>query len=171
MTILTTFHSFWIFNFTLQVIVTYQLYLPILFIALTLSEIITLVPIRHGLRELFRKDSKKIAIFFVLLVILLLYADAIYFLIDPILRISVLDPSTIQNKETLDDSKTIIVLASFLVLPLLYTITVNRIKNELKNKNYPIDGRLRDNRKFTCEIILYNSIGFAVVFGFFIFLN
>jgi len=154
---LVTFHSFWVFNLILQSIVIYRLYIPILFVAMTLSMIIPVYPIMQSLRRYAKEVSKKQAIFSVIVLLVVIYADAVYFLLDPTIIFGKLS-SGVVTETILEYATNVQVLAQFIGIPLLYTIIVISIKKELVKKNFKINDEFKNNRRFAGEIVLINSV-------------
>ncbi len=154
---LVTFNSFWVFNLILQSVVIYRLYIPILFVAMTLSMIIPIYPIMQSLRSYAKEVSKKQAIFSVIVLLVVIYADAVYFLLDPSIIFGKLFSGVVPEK-ILEYATNVQVLAQFIGIPLLYTIIVISIKKELVKKNFKINDEFKNNRRFAGEIVLINSV-------------
>ncbi len=157
MWVLTTFNAFWIFNLILQAIVIYRLYIPILFVAIVLSMIIPIYPIMQRLRRYAKEVSKKQAIFSVIILFGIIYADAVYFLLDPPIIFGKLSSGVVPEK-ILEYATNVQVLAQFLGIPLLYTIMIMSIKKELTKKNFKINDEFKNNRRFAGEIVLINGV-------------
>lgn len=157
MFVLVTFNAFWIFNLILQSIVIYRLYIPILFIAITLSIIIPVYPIMQSLRRYAKEVSKKQAIFSVIVLLAVIYVDAVYFLLDPPIIFGKLSSGVLPEK-ILEYAINVQTIAQFFGIPILYTIIVMGIKKELTKRNFEISDKFKNNRRFAGEIVLINSM-------------
>lgn len=154
---LVTFDSFRFFNQILQSIVIYRLYIPILFVAMTLSMIIPVYPIMQGLRRYAKEVSKKHAIFFIIVLLGIIYTDAVYFQLDPPIIFGKLSSGVLPEK-ILEYAINVQTLAQFIGIPFLYTVIVMSIKKELLKKNFKINDEFKNNRRFAGEIVLINTV-------------
>ncbi|MDE1867822.1 MAG: hypothetical protein KGI08_08970, partial [Thaumarchaeota archaeon] len=144
------------FNIILQSIVTYRLYIPILFVAVTLSMIIPVYPIMKSLKRYAKEVSRKPVILFIVVLFGIIYADAIYFLFDLPIIFGKLS-SWVLPEKILEYAIYVQALAEFLCIPILYAIITIIMKKELVRKNFEIKDEFKNNRRFAGEIVLINS--------------
>lgn len=154
----TAFSAALILNLTMQAIVIYQLYVQILFGSLAIAFILALYPIRKSLRKLCeKKETKKEATIFFVLIYLIFYAEVVYFLPDPPIIFSILDSRVITDKNAFDYAINTKTLIQFIALPILSAFIFTLIKNKLVKEGYEIHDRFRNNYKFAAYIVLVST--------------
>ena len=138
----------------LQVIITW--YVPILFISLTFSLIYSFYPLQQGLIGLRKKEGKIIAIGWVVIICMLFYAEAIYFMVDPYEIFAKLFPGVVTDKNNFQWDVYLKDLISFLALPLYSSFIFTYIKNKVIKEN-PTNDSTRSKIKFVSYIIIINT--------------
>ncbi|OLB90454.1 MAG: hypothetical protein AUH25_04870 [Thaumarchaeota archaeon 13_1_40CM_38_12] len=164
---LTTFDSVFFANMAMQAIVIHQLYVPILFGSLTFVFIQSFYPIRNGLVEFGKKESKITAIAFVVSICLMFYVEVIFFMIAPYEIFATLSPEAVLDKNTFQIGIYAKDLIELLALPLLAAFSFANIKSKLVKGRYKVNDNIRNNLKFVAYIVIINSLTYLL----FIFLT
>ena len=163
--VITTFDSALLSNQIMSAIITQNLYIPILFIMITFIIIITLYPLLQGLQDLARKGGKSNIFFAVsspLLVLMMSFADGVFFLSDPMVILATLQPQIVTDKETYEYAVLVKHFSQFIILPFLGAFVYANIKNKLIKESLEIHGKFRDNLKFVVEIVIINTSMYGV---------
>ena len=164
---LTTFDSTFFASKVMQTIVIHQLHVPILFGSLTFVFIRSFYPIRKGLIEFGRKESKITAIVFIGSICVMFYTEVIFFMITPYEILATLYPGGVSNKNTFDYNIHAKILIEFLALPLLTAFSFTNIKSRLSKGKYLVNDSIGKNLKFVVYVVIINSL----TYGFFIVLT
>lgn len=159
---LTTFDSVFFANKVMQAIVIHQLHVPILFGSLTFVFIRSFYPIRKGLIEFGRKESKITAIVFIASICVMFYTEVIFFMITPYEILAALYPGGVSNKATFDYNISAKNLIEFLALPLLTAFSFANIKSRLIKGKYPINESIGKNLKFVANVVIVNSLTYVL---------
>ena len=156
--ILTTFHANLIFNLTLQTIILHALYVPILFVCVTLGFFLTFYPIRLSLRKLLLKsETKKEALVYYALLCLVLIVQVMFFMSDTPVIFAKLQPQVITNREVFEEAIDLKMIMEYLAIPLLYAFANTIVKRKLLKEGYDINDKFRTNLKFGALLIPVNT--------------
>ena len=162
----TTFDALVLSYQVMEFIFFNNLYIPILFGSMTIAIVFTTYPIRQGLRDLSRKKGHKIpAILHSLLLLLVPYADAVFFLSDPFVILGTFQPQAITDQKTFDDIVLTKTLIQFIALPLFSAYVLTNAKKALLKEDLGIHGKFRNNWKYVVYIVGVN-VGMYGVFLF-----
>ena len=159
MFLFTTFSTALVFNLILQAIIIEKLFIPILFIALTIAFIFALYPIRRSLRKLsMKKETKYYGLMYLIMIGLIFVTEGIYFMSDSYVIFGNLSPEVIKDKEFWNYVINVKTLISFVALPFWSAFSFAQIKKKLVLEGYDIKDTLQNNHKFVSIIIIVNFV-------------
>ena len=128
--VFTSFNSVFIAYEAMYSIIVYDI--PILAILLIASYFVSIYPIQKELIDFGKKkENKKIAIGFIIVIYSLFYVNALYYLIEPY-TIFAIFPGFVSDHKVFDKAIDTAHLIVFLALPLLSAFTFTLIKNKLQ---------------------------------------
>lgn len=159
--ILTTFYAQHSVNQILQAIIIYSLYIPILFIFVTITVYLSFTPIRKGIAKLY-SEKKSAGIGYSALLCGAVFSHVVYFLIDPFFIFSKLSPEVVVLKDVFQYGIDLKTLFEYFGVPLIYAFSLTVTKTRLLNDGQEIDGPLVMNWKILLCLIAVNSILYFV---------
>ena len=163
--VLTRFSSALIVSKIMEDIWIKQFYILVIFPSLFIAVVLMTYPIRRGFIEWAKKKENKLAgITFIIVIMMIVWLEAILSFIDVYEIMSVQIPQAVINKKQFDYAINVKDLFVFLAIPILSFLVFYNMKSELAKKGFQHDDKLRNNLKFVlsgsvCSVVLTGTAG------------